>query len=226
VSAARRAARRERQAAALLGTTRVHRGRYESAPDLEPVVLPSGVRLLAEVKTRSALPALVTKALDQAAGYAAPGDVPAAVLSATGGEPVIVLPLRAFRRIAGLEPTPAAPLFDRTGSRAADVDPGRAIGTSDGPPVHRDPKRDPGPTSREHGTRPNDTPDLASTLRDLGPDERRVVAHLAARLLEGQRRYGRLSLALDARDWKAERAEEISDLLVYTAFESLKETVR
>lgn len=99
----RRAARRERQAAELLGTERVHRSRFESAPDCKPVTLPCGVVLSPEVKTRKALPALVTKALAQAKGYGPAGSVPVAVLSATGGEPVIVLPLRAFRVVAGLD---------------------------------------------------------------------------------------------------------------------------
>ena len=97
-----RAARRERQAAELLGTRRVLRRRYEAAPDVEPITLPCGVVLQAEVKTRSKAPALVTKALAQARRYA-PDAVPALVLSETGGEPLMVLPLRAFRRIAGLE---------------------------------------------------------------------------------------------------------------------------
>ena len=104
----RRAANRERQAASLLGTRRVHRGRYESAPDVEPVTLPCKITLQVEVKTRAKLPALVTSALAQAARYA-PGAVPAVVMSATGAEPLIALPLRAFRRIAGLEVAEADP---------------------------------------------------------------------------------------------------------------------
>ncbi len=114
MSAHRRAARREKQCADLLGTTRIHRSRFESAPDVEPVTLPCGVTLQPEVKTRKTLPALVTAALAQAAGYGPKGSVPAAVLSATGGEPLIVLPLRAFRVIAGLDgapqPGPQVPL--------------------------------------------------------------------------------------------------------------------
>lgn len=63
---------------------------------------------------------------------------------------------------------------------------------------------------------------LAATCTELADDELAVVAHLAARLLEGQRAYGRLSLATDGRDWLAERRAEIADLLVYTAFEALR----
>jgi len=64
--------------------------------------------------------------------------------------------------------------------------------------------------------------DLDAACADLADDELRVVAHLARRLLEGQRRYGRLSLATDRRTWRRERAEEIADLLMYSAFEALK----
>lgn len=79
------------------------RSRFEREPDCKPAALPCGVVLSPEIKTRKKLPALVTAALTQAKGYGPPGSVPAAVLSQTGGEPVIVLPLRAFRRIAGLD---------------------------------------------------------------------------------------------------------------------------
>lgn len=69
---------------------------------------------------------------------------------------------------------------------------------------------------------------LRATLASLGPvgelgeDERRVIALLARRLLDGQRQYGLLDLARDARDFRRERGEEIADLLVYTAFAELK----
>jgi hypothetical protein len=64
--------------------------------------------------------------------------------------------------------------------------------------------------------------ELDATCAELADDEIRVVAHLAARLLEGQRRYGRLTLATEGRNWGKERAEEVADLLVYTAFEELR----
>lgn len=64
---------------------------------------------------------------------------------------------------------------------------------------------------------------LDASCAELGADEIRVLAYLAARLLEGQRAYGRLDLAHDARDWKQERAQELGDVLVYTAFEALKQ---
>lgn len=104
-----RAARREREAAAVLGTTRVHRGRYERAPDLVPVMLPCGITLAIEVKNRAALPALLRGALQQAASYLPPPAVPAVVFSETGKTAHVCLPLAAFAVIAGL--------------RAADNDP-------------------------------------------------------------------------------------------------------
>ena len=61
--------------------------------------------LSVEVKTRARLPALLVAALAQAKRYGAADAVPAAVVSATGGEPLMVLPLRAFRRIVGLDAT-------------------------------------------------------------------------------------------------------------------------
>jgi len=67
---------------------------------------------------------------------------------------------------------------------------------------------------------------LADVLVQLGEDERRVILVLAKRLLEGQRCYGRLDLANDARDWRKERAQELADVLVYGAFEELKGATR
>jgi hypothetical protein len=60
----------------------------------------------------------------------------------------------------------------------------------------------------------------------LEPDAQRTLNYLARRLLDGQKAYGKLDLASDPRDWKKERGEEIADLLVYTAFESLKQTLQ
>jgi hypothetical protein len=63
---------------------------------------------------------------------------------------------------------------------------------------------------------------IDATCAELGTDEIRTLAYLARRLLQGQRAYGKLDLATDPRDWKRERADELADLLVYTAFEALK----
>jgi hypothetical protein len=67
---------------------------------------------------------------------------------------------------------------------------------------------------------------LGETLAELGQDERRVILVLARRLLEGQKAYGRLSLATDPRDFRHERAMEIADLLVYSAFAELQQATR
>jgi hypothetical protein len=100
----RRAAARERQACEILGIKRrTYRPRYESASDSEePVRLACGVTLLPEVKTRAELPKWFTGALEQARRYL-PGATPLFVVSETGGEPLAVLPLRDFARIAGLK---------------------------------------------------------------------------------------------------------------------------
>lgn len=66
---------------------------------------------------------------------------------------------------------------------------------------------------------------IASLFQQLGPDEQRVLIRLAARLLEGQRAYGRLDLRKDPRDWRKERAEELTDALVYLAFEEVAEAL-
>jgi hypothetical protein len=63
---------------------------------------------------------------------------------------------------------------------------------------------------------------LDAVVRELGDDELRTLVHLARRLLEGQRCYGRLDLVHDARDFRKERSEEIADLLVYSAFIELQ----
>jgi hypothetical protein len=112
-----RAARRERQAATLLGSRRVHRGRYERAPDVEPVRLADGTVLVAESKTRKALPRWLVGAIAQARGYL-PGCVPLAVVSELGGEPLAVLPLRDLARLLGLQPPDKAQQLPLAPSRA------------------------------------------------------------------------------------------------------------
>jgi len=108
-TAHRRAASREREAAKVLGSKRVRRSRYESAPDVELVELPSGAKLSVEVKTRKRLPALLRAALAQAARYA-PDAVPVAVVSEKGGTALACLELKAFAALVGLAPPPPPPL--------------------------------------------------------------------------------------------------------------------
>lgn len=98
----RRAARREREAASALGSKRVLRSRYQSAPDCRAVVLPCGVVLGPEVKTAKNNPKRLTKALAQAQRYF-PRAVPIVVFSETGGAALVCLDLRAFCRIAGID---------------------------------------------------------------------------------------------------------------------------
>jgi hypothetical protein len=97
----RRAAARERQAAEVLGSRRVHRGRFERAPDVVPVRLADGTVLVPESKTRKALPKWFLTALAQARGYVA-GAVPVVVLSQTGGEALALLPLADLARLLGI----------------------------------------------------------------------------------------------------------------------------
>lgn len=99
-----RAARRERQAARELGAERVHRRRGERAPDVTPIRLPCGASLLAEVKSRVALPALIRHALEQAAGYAKGRALPLAVvfeLGKPGG--IAAMRLSDFASLVGLD---------------------------------------------------------------------------------------------------------------------------
>jgi hypothetical protein len=64
--------------------------------------------------------------------------------------------------------------------------------------------------------------DLDTAIDQLEPDALRVLEFLASRMLVGQREYGALDLKNDPRDFVKERTEEVGDLLVYTAFETLK----
>jgi hypothetical protein len=64
---------------------------------------------------------------------------------------------------------------------------------------------------------------LLDVVRELGTEERAVLLVLARRLLLGQRSYGRLDLAKDGRDWRAERAAELADALIYETFAALSE---
>ena len=104
-AASRRGKSAEERAARALGTKRIRRRHYgESAPDLEPVVLPSGAMLGPEVKSRKRLPRLVTGALDQACRYFGTRAIPVAVLFQKGAQKGIVcLDLDTFARLVGLD---------------------------------------------------------------------------------------------------------------------------
>lgn len=92
---------REREAARVLGGRRIPRAYGRSAPDLEPLVLPSGETIICEVKNRARLPRLLTDALQQAARYL-PSATPVAVVSQRGGAALAVLTLRDFARLVGV----------------------------------------------------------------------------------------------------------------------------
>jgi hypothetical protein len=67
--------------------------------------------------------------------------------------------------------------------------------------------------------------ELEAVVRELGPEERRVLLVLARRLLAGQHAYGRLDVARDGRDWRRERADELADALVYGAIAEVAATL-
>jgi hypothetical protein len=124
-AAHRRAAAREREAANVLGTRRVRRSRYESAPDVERVQLADGTVLSVEVKSRARLPALLRDAIAQATRYAPDGAVPVAVVSEKGGTALACVPLRAFAALVGVAPPlpPAAKtLFSEPTTTLADLE--------------------------------------------------------------------------------------------------------
>src|SRR4029453_2795821 len=74
---------------------------------------------------------------------------------------------------------------------------------------------------RRRGGRISDRHEAIVTLKETLPvpadDEVRVLALVAPRLAAGQRRYGRLSLRTDHRDWHTEAIEECADGLAYLA---------
>jgi hypothetical protein len=82
----------------------VHRQRGESAPDLEPIALPSGRTIIPEVKSRKRLPALALGALRQAAGYVARPAIPIAVLFELGARwGIVACYLEDFAALVGLD---------------------------------------------------------------------------------------------------------------------------
>lgn len=98
----------EKTTADVLGTKRVRRSRFQKAPDVFAVTLPSGHTLQAECKTRKRLPGLVLEALKQAKGYT-PGAIPVAVIRQKGGRAIACLDLRVLAGLLGLAPLPPVP---------------------------------------------------------------------------------------------------------------------
>lgn len=101
--AQRRGADLERKAARLIGGRRVVRARYEVAPDILPIALPSGELLQLECKKRRAIPTYVREGLAQCARYT-PDAVGVVVIEETRGEPLAVLRLRDLVRLLGIAP--------------------------------------------------------------------------------------------------------------------------
>lgn len=104
--AAAAAARLEEATAKTSGGKRIKRGRYESAADITTIVIPElpgrpKRRLVLECKYRSAAFTFILKALAQAQKYDHTA-TPAAVLRVRNGRPLIVLDLKAFTEIAGI----------------------------------------------------------------------------------------------------------------------------
>jgi hypothetical protein len=63
---------------------------------------------------------------------------------------------------------------------------------------------------------------LAEVLGGLGADERAVILAIARWLAVGRKCYGALDVQGDARDWRAEAAEEALDCAVYLACETMR----
>ena len=66
---------------------------------------------------------------------------------------------------------------------------------------------------------------LMATASQLGREELEVLALIAERLLMGQRQYGLLRLAVDARDFHREALEESCDGMVYSACALLRDRI-
>lgn len=118
-NASRRAARLEERTADVLHTTRVHRKSYrESAPDVAPITLASGLVVMPECKSRAKVPRIIRQALEQAAKYL-PDCVPLAVIRQTGGRAVACLWIEDLARVTGIRDpeVPAQPVLPLTVKR-------------------------------------------------------------------------------------------------------------
>jgi len=106
-----RASRRERQAAEALGSSRVQRERYESAPDVKPIRV-GELELVPEVKSRKAPLRVLQRWLDQAHGYTSPGQAAFVVVFGEGQrleDATVHMRWPVFAALAGLT-KPAAQL--------------------------------------------------------------------------------------------------------------------
>ena len=114
--ASRKGADAERAVARALCTTRTrHRGRFESAPDVAPVLLASGHTLTVESKARATVPRWLVGALAQAERYL-PSAIPVAVVSGAGAR-LAVLRLEDLAALVGLRATAAQGVLPLGGKR-------------------------------------------------------------------------------------------------------------
>ena len=114
--ASRKGADAERAVAKALGVERTrHRGRFESAPDVAPVLLASGHTLTVESKARASVPRWLVGALAQAERYL-PSAIPVAVVSGAGAR-LAVLRLEDLAALVGLRATAAQGVLPLGGKR-------------------------------------------------------------------------------------------------------------
>ena len=107
-----RASRRERQAAEALGSSRVQRERYESAPDVRPVTTPAGITVIPEIKSRLNPPKTIARWVRQAESYTTPGQHGVVIVfgkNQTLQESLVCMTWNAFAALTGLA-KPAAQL--------------------------------------------------------------------------------------------------------------------
>lgn len=67
---------------------------------------------------------------------------------------------------------------------------------------------------------------LSALVEQLADEELEILAWIAARLLAGQKTYGKVNLEKDSRDFLHERAEELADAIVYTAMDAIRRDCR
>ncbi len=62
---------------------------------------------------------------------------------------------------------------------------------------------------------PQDTDPITRYLGDLGSEEKAIVRLLVERIAQGQKRYGKIKIKTDKRDFLTEATEEVLDGLFY-----------
>lgn len=68
--------------------------------------------------------------------------------------------------------------------------------------------------------------DFVDMFARFNADTRAVFQLLADRHVVGERKYGSLGLLGDKRDFQKERADECGDLLMYSAFDAIREHLK